>query len=83
MACLLVSIVAAWGGLGPHFGGLRDIRGMACVPDWPGEPRMGWIHSGAGGRSIQGTAKVDMNLLHLGFTINYKLHDKTTTRTKY
>ena len=43
MACLLGSIVAAWDGLGPHFGGLGDILGMACVPDWPGDPRMGWI----------------------------------------
>ena len=35
MACLLGSILAAWDGLGPHFGGLGDILGMACGPDWP------------------------------------------------
>ena len=43
MACLLGSILAAWGGLGPHFGGLRDILAMAWLPGWPGDPRMGWI----------------------------------------
>ena len=43
MACLLGSILAAWHGLGLHFGGLRDILGMAWVPDWPGDLRMGWI----------------------------------------
>ena len=43
MACLLGSIFAVWDGLGPHFGGLGDILGMAWVPDWPGDFRMGWI----------------------------------------
>ena len=43
IACLLGSILAAWGGLGRHFGGLGDILGMAWVPDWPGDLRMGWI----------------------------------------
>ena len=43
MACLLGSIVAAWDGLGTHFGGLGDILGRAGVPDWPGHPRIGWI----------------------------------------
>ena len=43
MACLLGSILDAWDGLGPHFGGLGDILGMALVLDWPGDLRMGWI----------------------------------------
>ena len=43
MACLLGSILAAWDGPGLHFGGLGDILGMACVPDWGGGSRMGWI----------------------------------------
>ena len=43
MACLLGSISAAWDGFGSHFGGLGDILGMAWVPDWPGDLRMGWI----------------------------------------
>ena len=48
---------AHFGGLGHHFGGLGlilealdlilealgDILGMAWVPDWPGDLRMGWI----------------------------------------
>ena len=43
MAWLFGSILDAGDCLGPHFGGLRDILGVAWVPDWPGEPRMGWI----------------------------------------
>jgi hypothetical protein len=39
----LGSILAAWDGLGPHFGGLGAILGMAWVPDWPRDLRMGWI----------------------------------------
>ena len=41
MACLLGSISAAWDGFGSHFGVLGDILGMAWVPGWPGDPRMG------------------------------------------
>ena len=43
MACLLGSILAAWGGFGFHFGGLGDILGMGWDPDWPGDHTMGWI----------------------------------------
>ena len=42
MACLLGSILVSWDGLGPHFGGLGDILGMAWLLSWPGDPRMGW-----------------------------------------
>ncbi len=41
MACLLGSISAAWDGFGSHFGVLGDILGMAWVPGWPGDARMG------------------------------------------
>ena len=34
-------ILASWDGLGSHFGGLGDILGMAWVPDWPGDLRLG------------------------------------------
>ena len=43
MACLLGSILSAWGGLGPHLGGLGYILGMAWLLSWPGDPGMGWI----------------------------------------
>ena len=58
----LGSISVAWDGLGPHFGGLGDILGMAWLLSWPGDSRMAWIafrpkreHCFTG---IQGTAKV-------------------------
>ena len=43
MARLLGFIFVAWDGLRHHFGGLGDILGMARVPDWSGDFRMGWI----------------------------------------
>ena len=43
LSCLLRSILAAAGGLGPHVGGLGDAKGWAWDPDWPGDARMGWI----------------------------------------
>ena len=52
MACLLGSILVAWDGPGPHFGGLGDILGMACGPDWPGDPEWAGLHSGPGGSTV-------------------------------
>ena len=58
---------------------LGDAKGLAWVPDWPGYARMGWMHSRPGGSTvllgsrdpgIQGTAKVEGDLLVLGPTIN-------------
>ena len=52
---------------------LGDVKGLAWVPDWPGDARMGWIalpsgreHSFTG---IQGTAKVGGDLKFLGRTV--------------
>ena len=69
MACLLGSILAAWDGLGPHFGGLGRHRGhgldpelsqgrqneLNCTPVQAGAP----ISEAPG---IQGTAKVGGDL---------------------
>ena len=40
-ACLLGSILAAGDGFGSPLGGLGDAKGLAWVPAWPGDARMG------------------------------------------
>ena len=53
---------------------LGDAKGLAWVPDWPGDARMGWIALGPEREhclpGIQGTAKVGGDLALLGPTIN-------------
>ena len=77
MACLLGSILAAWDGLGPHFGGLRDILAHRLGPGLAGGPQNGLdcTQARAGALfywdpGIQGTAKVGGDLSFFGPTIN-------------
>ena len=53
---------------------LGDAKGLAWVPDWPGDARMGWIALPSGREHcftrIQGIAQVFGALILLGPTIN-------------
>ena len=55
---------------------LGDAKGLAWVPDWPGDARMGWIALARAGAllyqdpGIQGIAQVGGDLGLLGPTIN-------------
>ena len=52
---------------------LADAKGLAWVPDWPGDARMAWIALPSGREhcfiGIQGTAKVGGDLLLFGCTV--------------
>ena len=52
---------------------LGDAKGLALVPEWPGDARMGWIALLSGREhcfiGIQGTAKVGGDLMLFGRTV--------------
>ena len=56
---------------------LGDAKGLAWVPDWPGDARMGWIalpsgreHCFTGIQGSRGRPKFKVDLILLGPTIN-------------
>ena len=76
-ACLLRSILAPGMALDLRLKALGDSKGLAWVPEWPGDARMGWIALPSGGEhcfsGIQGSRarpKVRVDLEFLGPTIN-------------
>ena len=77
-ACLLRSILAAGGGLGPHVGGPWRCQGLGLGPEWP--EWAGW-HSRPGGsivllgsRDRDKTAQVGGDLMLLGATVYQSLN---------